>query len=83
MHFIVNTIRHYPEIAIFITLGLGFWIGKLKLGSFSLGAVASTLLVGLVVGQLHVPIAPVVESTFFTMFLFAVGYSVDRNFSAL
>ena len=80
MHFIVNTIRHYPEIAIFITLGLGFWIGKLKLGSFSLGAVASTLLVGLVVGQLHVPIAPVVESTFFTMFLFAVGYSVGPQF---
>jgi putative transport protein len=80
MHFMFDTIRHYPEIALFITLGIGFWVGSLKLGSFSLGAVASTLLAGLVVGQLHIAIAPVVGSTFFTMFLFAVGYSVGPQF---
>lgn len=84
MHFItqffVASFRQYPEIAIFLTLALGFWFGNLKFGSFSLGAVTSTLLAGLLVGQLHVPIAPVVESTFFLMFLFAVGYGVGPQF---
>jgi putative transport protein len=78
--YLINTIRNYPEIALFLTLALGFWFGSLKFRSFSLGAVASTLLAGLLIGQLHVPIAHVVESTFFTMFLFAVGYGVGPQF---
>jgi putative transport protein len=80
MHLPVDTIRQYPEIAIFLTLAIGFWFGSLKLGSFSLGTVASTLLAGLLVGQIRVPIAHVAESTFFTMFLFAVGYGVGPQF---
>ncbi|HET6931566.1 MAG TPA: aspartate-alanine antiporter [Candidatus Acidoferrum sp.] len=84
MHFVtqsfIDTLRHYPEIAIFLTLAVGFWFGGLKFRSFSLGAVTSTLLAGLVIGQLHISIAPVVESTFFLMFLFAVGYSVGPQF---
>jgi len=80
VHYFVDTIRQYPEIALFLTLAIGFWFGSLKLGSFSLGAVASTLLAGLLIGQLHIPMAHVVESTFFTMFLFAVGYGVGPQF---
>jgi len=84
MHFVtqsfIDTLRQYPEIAIFLTLAVGFWFGSLKFRSLSLGAVTSTLLAGLVVGQLHISIAPVVESTFFLMFLFAVGYSVGPQF---
>lgn len=76
----VDTIRQYPEIAIFLTLALGFWFGGLKFRSFSLGAVTSTLIAGLLVGQLHIQVAPVVQSTFFLMFLFAVGYSVGPQF---
>jgi putative transport protein len=84
MHYIiqfpVDIIREFPEIAIFLTLAIGFWFGSLKFRSFSLGAVTSTLLAGLLVGQLHVHVAPVVQATFFLMFLFAVGYSVGPQF---
>jgi putative transport protein len=80
MHYLVETMREYPEIAIFLTLAVGFWFGSLKFGTFSLGAVTSTLLAGLLVGQLHIPIPTVVQSTFFLMFLFAVGYSVGPQF---
>lgn len=78
--FLINPFRQYPEIAIFLTLALGFWFGSLKFRSFSLGAVTSTLIAGLLVGQLHIPVAPVVQSTFFLMFLFAIGYSVGPQF---
>ena len=78
--FLIDPFRQYPEIAIFLTLAIGFWFGSLKFRSFSLGAVTSTLIAGLLVGQLHISIAPVVQSTFFLMFLFAVGYSVGPQF---
>jgi putative transport protein len=80
MNYIINPLRQYPEIAIFLTLALGFWFGSFKFGSFSLGVVTSTLLAGLLVGQLHIPVATVVQSTFFMLFLFAVGYGVGPQF---
>jgi putative transport protein len=80
MHTLVDTLQHSPEIALFLTLAIGFWFGGLKFGSFSLGAVTSTLIAGLLIGQLSIPIAPIVQDTFFTMFLFAVGYGAGPQF---
>ncbi len=80
IQYFFGSLRTYPEIAIFLTLAMGFWFGNLKFRSFSLGAVTSTLIAGLLVGQMHIPVAPVVQSTFFMMFLFAVGYSVGPQF---
>ena len=77
---LVETLRSYPEIAIFLTLGLGFWVGRFRFGSFSLGVVTSTLLAGVLVGQLGITISGNVKSTFFLMFLFAVGYGVGPQF---
>ena len=45
--YIVETLRANPQLAIFITLGIGYWIGAKKFGSFSLGVVTSTLLASL------------------------------------
>jgi putative transport protein len=72
--------KHYPELAIFLTLGVGYWVGSIKLGNFSLGAVTGTLLVGVVVGQMDIQISPTVKSVFFLMFLFALGYGVGPQF---
>lgn len=80
MPYLVLTLQHYPEIALFLTLGVGFWFGNLKFGNFSLGVVTSTLLVGLIVGQIDIKLPAVLQSTFFAMFLFAVGYSVGPQF---
>lgn len=80
MDWIVSTLKEYPELAVFLTLSLGYFIGKFKIGSFSLGTVTSVLLVGVLVGQLDIVISPNVKSVFFLMFLFAVGYSVGPQF---
>ena len=80
INWIADTLRSQPELAIFLTLAAGYFVGKLKAGSFSLGAVTGTLLAGLLVGQLGIDISPQVKSIFFTMFLFAVGYSVGPQF---
>ena len=71
MDWFVETLRSYPSLAIFLTIGIGFYIGKLKFKSFSLGTVTSVLLVGVLVGQLDIPIPGPVKSVFFLLFLFA------------
>ena len=80
MEWFTNLLRHYPELAIFLTLAFGFWIGKFKIGKFSLGTVTSVLLVGVLIGQLHIDIGQPIKSVFFLLFLFAVGYSVGPQF---
>ena len=77
---LVHTLRQYPEIAIFLALAFGFWFGNLKFGKFSLGIVTSVLLAGVLIGQLNITISANVKSTFFLMFLFAVGYGVGPQF---
>ena len=77
---IVNTMRANPVLVIFLTLAVGYYVGNLKLGSFSLGAVTGTLLFGVLIGQLDITISTHVKSFAFTMFLFAVGYSVGPQF---
>ena len=80
MEWITNLLQHYPELTIFITLALGFWIGKFKIKKFTLGTVTSVLLVGVLIGQLKIDISGPLKSVFFLMFLFAVGYSVGPQF---
>jgi putative transport protein len=80
MGWLVATFQQYPELAIFLTLALGYWVGGFKFGSFSLGSVTGVLLAGVLVGQMHITISPNVKSVFFIMFLFAVGYGVGPQF---
>jgi putative transport protein len=77
---LVNVLRSNVALTIFLTLALGYYIGSIKIGQFSLGAVTGTLLVGVIIGQFDISISAQVKSIFFTMFLFAVGYSVGPQF---
>lgn len=76
----IQTLRDNPSIPIFLTLGLGFWLGGLRWRSFSLGPVTATLLVGVLVGQMDIPISDTVKSVAFLLFLFSIGYSVGPQF---
>ena len=80
MTWIAETLRRYPEIAIYLALALGFFVGAIKIGKFSLGSVTGVLLMGVLIGQLEITISPHVKSVFFLMFLFAVGYGVGPQF---
>lgn len=80
MDYIADIFREYPTLALFLTIGLGFLLGKIKIGNFSLGSVTAVLLVGVIVGQLRIPMSGPVKMVFFMMFLFSVGYSVGPDF---
>src|SRR5262245_44598055 len=71
----------YPELALFLVIAAGYWIGSFKLGAFSLGPVTGALFAGLLVGQFApVPVSGMTKSFLFLLFLFGIGYSVGPQF---
>lgn len=80
MDWIGHILRENPSLAVFLTLGIGFFIGQLKYKSFSLGTVTSVLLVGVLVGQFDIPVPGPLKDVFFLLFLFSIGYSVGPQF---
>ncbi|MDE5887999.1 MAG: aspartate-alanine antiporter [Muribaculaceae bacterium] len=80
METILTFFRTHPLIPIFLTLGLGFWLGRQRFKGFSLGSIAATLIVGVIIGQMKIDIPDIVKNIFFLFFLFATGYSVGPQF---
>ncbi|HEX6775012.1 MAG TPA: hypothetical protein VF238_04145 [Methylomirabilota bacterium] len=80
MDWLVETLRQFPELSIFLALALGYSLGSLRIGSFSVGSVTGTLFMGVLVGQLHVAISSNVKAVCFLVFLFFVGYGVGPQF---
>jgi putative transport protein len=77
---VVASLRQNPELAIFLTLALGFLFGRVRVGTFKLGNVVGTLLAGVLIGQLAIEVHPLVKVVFFDLFLFATGYKVGPQF---
>lgn len=80
--FLISIFRSAPEIALFLSLGLGYLVGRVKLGPFTLGATAGTLLVGILIG-IAVPglqFSPLIKSIFFALFIYAVGFRTGPQF---
>jgi len=72
----------YPELALFLVIAAGYWIGSFRIGTFSLGPVTGALFAGLLVGDFaHVPVSSMTKSFLFLLFLFGVGYSVGPQFA--
>jgi len=76
----VQTLRSYPEIAIFLSLALGYYFGSFTYKGLGLGAVTATLIAAVIIGQLGITISGPLKPTFFLMFLFAIGYGVGPQF---
>ncbi len=75
-----TTLRTNPEIAIFLALALGYYFGKFTYKGIGLGSVTSTLIAGVVIGQIGITINQPLKAFSFLMFLFAVGYGVGPQF---
>jgi putative transport protein len=76
----VQTLRNYPEIAIFLSLAAGYYVGSFTYKGLGLGAVTATLIAAVIIGQLEIKITGPLKPFFFLMFLFAIGYAVGPQF---
>ncbi|MEK1891551.1 MAG: aspartate-alanine antiporter [Phyllobacterium sp.] len=71
-----------PVIALFICLGLGYLLGKLKVGPVQLGGICGTLFVALALGQFGVRISTDLKNTAFALFIYGLGFTAGPQFFA-
>jgi AspT/YidE/YbjL antiporter-like protein len=71
-----------PMAALFLSVAIGYWVGKFKIGNFQLGGMAGTLLAAVVIGQVGVPVDAEVKSIMFALFIYATGYVSGPQFFA-
>jgi aspartate-alanine antiporter len=81
MNILDQVLKAAPEVMLFASLALGHLVGRIKFGSFSLGGVAGSLIVALVVGQLTGVVMPeAVKAVCFALFIYAVGFRSGPEF---
>ena len=81
MDWSAGMLAKYPELAVFLAMGVGYWIGGFKIRGIGLGPVTGSLLVGCLIGYwFKVPVSSTAKSILFLLFLFAIGYSVGPKF---
>lgn len=81
MAWLTELFAKYPELAVYLAIGVGYVIGNVRLGNFSFGGTTGSLLAGIGIGLLFpVQIASQAKSLVFLLFLFGIGYSVGPRF---
>lgn len=80
MQFVHDLVTREPLLALFLTIALGYLVGKLKVGSFVLGGIAGTLLIGVLIGQFGITIDSGIKGIFFALFIYAVSYQGGPQF---
>lgn len=71
LHSIFQTL---PALGLFLSVGLGYFAGKFKVGTFQLGGIAGSLLVAVIISQIGVPIDASIGSVLFALFIYTVGF---------
>src|SRR5882757_10079524 len=76
-----DTIGSQPILTAFLAIGLGYLVGQIKLGGFSLG-VGAVLFVGLAIGAFapKAQITGPISLTGLIMFLYGIGILYGRQF---
>ncbi len=81
MEWLAKLFAKYPEMGVYLAVGLGYIIGRLKFRGFGLGAVTGSLLGGIFLGNFFpMSVSDQAKSIVFLLFLFGIGYSVGPSF---
>ncbi|MTH79239.1 aspartate-alanine antiporter [Paracoccus aestuariivivens] len=80
MTWISHILSQSPEIALFLSLAGGYWLGNFRFGKFQLGGVAGSLLVAVIISQFGVTVDNGVKSLLFALFIYAVGFESGPQF---
>lgn len=76
----IDLLRSYPQLVIFLAIAIGYFVGKIKVFKFNLGSTAGVLLTALVLGQIGIDIPAILKTVGFALFIFAIGYKVGPQF---
>jgi aspartate-alanine antiporter len=75
-----HILKSAPEIALFAALFLGHLLGRVKVKGFSLGGVAGSLLVALLIGQMDIALPDALKAVCFALFIYSVGFRSGPEF---
>lgn len=79
-NWILDGLKHSPEILLFLSLSLGYLIGGIRIGKFQLGGVAGSLLVAVALSVFDVTVDAGVKAVLFALFIYAVGFESGPQF---
>ena len=77
---LLETLHNQPVLTLFLILGIGYLIGGIRIGSFSLGPVAGVLFAGLFLGHFDFRMSAGAQAVGFALFIFSVGYQAGPRF---
>jgi len=77
---IVGLFQNYPQLAVFLAIAIGYYVGKLKIFGFNLGSTAGVLIAALFIGQMNIPVPSLLKTVAFALFIFTIGYKVGPQF---
>jgi putative transport protein len=77
---LLATLHAQPVLTLFLILGIGYLIGAIRIGSFSLGPVAGVLFAGLFLGHFDFRMDAGPQAVGFALFIFSVGYQAGPRF---
>ncbi len=80
VEFIVPLFQDYPQLAVFLAIAIGYFVGKIKIFGFNLGSTAGVLLAALLIGQMSITVHPLLKAVGFALFIFTIGYKVGPQF---
>jgi putative transport protein len=81
MEWLAKLFTKYPEMGVYLAIGIGYLIGRFKFRGVGLGVVTGSLLGGVFIGNFfHVPVSDQAKAIVFLLFLFGIGYSVGPSF---
>lgn len=79
---LTKVLMAHPELLVFLTIGLGYSLGKLGYRGVRLGSSIGVLVTALVFGHYGFRIAPLVGTIGFIFFIYSVGYQAGPRFFA-
>ena len=83
MNWLDHAVKNAPEIFLFLAVGIGTILGRIRIRGFAIGATACILIVAVILGQLGTFVFPaVLKAILFGLFVFTIGYRSGPEFFA-
>jgi aspartate-alanine antiporter len=69
-----------PEVALFTALFFGHLLGRVRVKGFSLGGVAGSLIMAILIGQLDIQLPDPLKAVCFALFIYSIGFKSGPEF---
>ena len=77
---ILSFIQSQPVVNLFLILGMGVVVGKIKIGNIDIGSVTGVLFIGLIAGHFGFPVPAPALNMGFILFIYCVGVQAGPRF---